>query len=255
MTCFSVDPKTGLRKLGPMRVIPQPEGATTPADGPLVSTGDITFNPSSSALFTTVASADGGPGSIYTYPVVDRQVSYTPVNNTLKDLTIPFSLNFLSSDTRLFVTNPHNGSPGAALLDISPSLRSTEAQIITIPDQEASCWVADAPIFDALFIMDAAKPNITIVNRIDGKVRAQFAFTTPALGAADSKVDRNFLYFMTDPFNSNNTLIASPQVLVYDVSPVLEGKIPAQVQSFDIFEEVGQIPGLLGLAIYPAIDL
>ena len=255
MTCFSVNPFTGLHTFGPLRVIPQPQGATAPPVGPLISTGDITFNPSSSALFTTVASADGGPGSLYVYPVVDFQVDHTPVNNTLQDLTIPFSLNFLSSDTRLFATNPHDGSPGAALLDVSPELRATEAQIITIPDQAASCWVADAPAFDTLFIMDAAKANITILNRSDGEVKAQFGFTTPAFGAMDTKVDRNFLYSLTAPFGSDFTLIASPQILVYDITPVREGKIPTQVQSFDIFKAVGQIPDLMGLAIYSRIDL
>lgn len=254
VACFSVDSQSGLRNLGALRPIPQPQGAAPPPVGPLTSTGDIKFNPSSSALFTTIASVDNGPGSLYAYPVIGHQVSHTIVNNTLNDLTIPFSLNFLGSDSKLFVTNPHNGSPGAALLGISSSLHVTKEEIITIPRQEASCWVAEALEYNTLFIIDVAKPNITIVNSINGAIKGQFGFDTPGFGAMDTKVDRNFLYAVTAPFGSNFTLIASPQILVYNITPVLEGRTPKQIQSFDIFSEVGQIPDLMGLAIYPAID-
>lgn len=253
VACFSVDSKKGLGNLGPLRSIPQPQGAAPPPVGPLIITGDITFNPSSSALFTTVASVNGGPGSLYAYPVIDRQVGHTLVNNTLDDITVPFSLNFLGSDNKLFATNPHNGSPGAALLDISSSLRVAEEKIITIPGQVASCWVAEALEYDTLFLMDAVRPVITIVNSTDGAVKGQFGFDTPAFGAMDTKVDRNSLYTLTDPFGSNLTLIASPQILVYDITPVIKGGIPKKIQSFDIFSEVGTIPDLMGLAIYPAI--
>ncbi|PMD50006.1 uncharacterized protein K444DRAFT_505672, partial [Hyaloscypha bicolor E] len=194
VACFSVDSKRGLRNLGPLRSIPQPPGAAPPPVGPLIITGDITFDSSSSALFTTVMSANGGPGSLYAYPVIDRQVSHTLVNNTVDALTIPFSLNFLGSDNKLIVTNPHNGSPGAALLDISPSLQIVDEKLITIPGQEASCWVAEALEYDTLFIMDAARPTITIVDSRDGAIKGQFSFETPAAGAMDTKVDRNTLY-------------------------------------------------------------
>lgn len=225
-----------------------------PPVGPLIITGDIAFNPSSSALFTTVASATGGPGSLLAYPVVGGQVSHTAVNNTLPDLAIPFSLNFLgSSDEQLFVTNPHNGSPGAALLRISRSLAVAATDIITIPNQGASCWVADVPSLDTLFIMDAVKPTITSVNAADGRVKSQFNFSTPVFGGMDTKADRHYLYSLTAPFNGTDfSLAASPQVLVYDVSPVREGRNPTQSQSFDIFAAVGKIPDLMGLAIYPA---
>jgi len=254
VACFSVDSKRGLRNLGPLRSIPQPPGAAPPPAGPLIITGDITFDPSSSALFTTVVSVDGGPGSLYAYPVIDRQVSHTLVNNTVDDLTVPFSLNFLGSDNKLIVTNPHNGSPGAALLDISPSMQIVEEKIITIPGQEASFWVAEALEYDTLFIMDAVRPTITIVDSRDGAIKGQFRFDTPAFGAMDTKADRNTLYTITDPFSLNFTLIASPQILVYDITSVIENGTPKQIQSFDIFSEVGQIPDLMGLAIYPAIN-
>ena len=235
-----------------MRFIPQPTNSTPPAVGPLIITGDITFNPSSSAVFTTVASTTDGAGFLYAYPVFDRQISHTPVINTLKDITIPFSLNFLSSDSQLFVTNPHNGSPGAASLHISYDLTVANVEIITIPGQEASCWAANVPAFDTLFVMDAARPIISILDSKEIKVESQFGFTTPAFGAMDTKADRQYLYALTAPFSAEFTLLASPQILVYDFISVQEGKTPKQIQSFDIFSTVGRIPDLMGLAIYPS---
>jgi len=199
-----------------------------------------------------VASTSELPGFLYAFPVVEQQVSHTPVINILKDLTIPFSLNFLGSDSQLFVTNPHNGSPGAAILDISHAFKPTKVEIVTIPNQGASCWVANAPAYETLFIMDAAKPTITTFDSREDRVESQFEFTTPALGAMDAKADRHFLYALTDPFAGDFSLAASPQILVYDFSSVREGRNPKQIQTFDIFNAVGRIPDLMGLAIYPA---
>ena len=182
----------------------------------------------------------------------DLQISHKPVINTLKDITIPFSLNFLGSDSQLFVTNPHNGSPGAASLHISYDLTVADVEIITIPGQEASCWVANVPDFDTLFVMDAVRATISILDSKKLKVESQFGFTTPAFGAMDTKADRHYLYALTDPFSADFTLLASPQILVYDFISVQEGKTPKQIQSFDIFSTVGRIPDLMGLAIYPS---
>ena len=198
-------------------------------------------------------SVNGGPGSLYAYPVIDRQVSHTLVNNTVDALTVPFSLNFLGSDNKLIVTNPHNGSPGAALLDISPSLQIVDEKIITIPGQEAACWVAEALEYDTLFIMDAARPIITIVDSRDGAIKGQFGFEHPRLEPWIRKLIGTLSTYHGS-FRQKPTLIASPQILVFDITSVKENGTPKQIQSFDIFSEVGQIPDLMGLAIYPAID-
>ncbi|KAK5077819.1 hypothetical protein LTR70_009427 [Exophiala xenobiotica] len=154
----------------------------------------------------------------------------------------------------VFSTNPHLNSPEAAFLDVSSSLEAIVAEIIMTPEQMASCWVAYAPQFDSAFDIDALKPTITIVSPSTGDVTGTFDFRTPVLGGFDSQVDRSWLYTLTDPFNVNPpfNLAASPQVLVYDVSPVREGTPPHQVQSFDIFSSVGMIPNLHGLRVYPS---
>lgn len=254
VTCFSVHPEQGLVPQGPMRPIKR-SGVPPPAAGkpPVILTGDIVFNPSSTALFTSVGNPAGGAGTLLAYPISYGRVSQTPVSSALKDLNLVFSLNFLDSDWRLFATNPHNNSPGAAILNVSPSLVAHEAEIITIPGQAASCWVADSRRLDTLFVMDAAKPNITTVDPWTGKVTSQFSFTTPAFGAIDSVASEEYVYTLTAPYNANLTgLIASPQVLVYDASPIERRQSPRLLQSFDIFKAVGQIPGLQGLAIYPS---
>jgi hypothetical protein len=254
VTCFSVDPVKGLSVSGPMRAIPQPGNASPPpGTAPVPLSADITFNPSSTGLFVSLFNATDGPGYIYAYPTVDGQVSQTPVVSSLKDVSTPFSLNFLSSDSRLFVTNPHQALPGAAILDVSPSLQATEAKIVTVPQQVASCWAAYAPDYDAIFVIDAARATITTVNPALGQSVSQFNFTTPAFGSIDSLVDRDFLYTLTVPFNSALTVfVASPQVLVRDITPVKYGQNPKQIQSFDLFNAVGKFPDSFGLAIYPS---
>ncbi|KAJ4859022.1 hypothetical protein T069G_07289 [Trichoderma breve] len=257
VTCFSVDPKKGLQPLGPMRTILQTKDFTPPPAGtpPTILTGDIRFNPSSTGVFTTAANETGGPGVLYAYPVVSGSVSTTPVVTKFDNVVNPFSLNFLNSDSQLFMTNPHNESPGAALLTISPSLAVTETKIVTIPHQNASCWAAYAPIYDTIFVMDAAAAVVSTVDISKESVVSQFDFQSANFGPTDTLVDRNFLYFITEPFNDDfSAFLASPQVLVYDITSVSKGKNPQLIQSFDIFKAVGSFPDIMGLAIYAPQD-
>ena len=251
VTCFSVDSVKGLTALGPTRFVPQTEDTdpTTPPVGPLVLISDIVFNPSSTALLITVRSNGAQPGLIYAWPVVDGQVSTNAVVSSFADLALIFSLNFLSSDTRVVATNPHLNSPGAAYLDISyPSLEITVERIVTIPDQKASCWVVLVPQYDDVIVVDALQPNITIVSPETGAVKGVFHFDAPPPGAADSKLDRSWFYTLTDS-------ATAPQVLVFDTTPLGSGGLPQLVQSYDIASALGPIPagaGDFGLAIYPS---
>jgi hypothetical protein len=243
--------------LGPTRFIPQTENSdpTMPPAGPLILGMDITFNPSSTALFVTIRSNGGQPGLIYAWAVARGQVGLEPVVSSLPGIVFPFSLNFLSSDSRLLITNPHFNSQGAAILDISPSLEASEAKNITVPGQIASCWVAYAPVFGSAFLIDAARNIITTLNLKTDNATQQFEFPTPVGGAFDTKVDRNWLYTLTDPFSiSTGSLTASPQIVVFNISPITFGGIPQQVQSFDIFNAIGTIPDLMGLALYPSTN-
>lgn len=213
---------------------------------------EVRFNPSSTAIFATVDGVSTNPGILYSWPIHYGRFSTTPINNTFEGITIPFSLNFLGSDSKVFMTNPHLNSDGAAILDIAPSGQVTHVLNITIPNQTASCWAAYDPAISRLFVMDAARPVITILDSNSGRVTSQYNFTAPFGGAQDTRIDRNFLYVLTDPVHSDLELAAPPQVLVYDVSPVLGGATPREVQSFDILQVVGKLPGAIGLAVYPA---
>lgn len=61
------------------------------------------------------------------------------------------------------------------------------------------------------------------------------------VGGSDARVDRNWLYILTDDQTD-------PKVIVMKVGP---GQVPTTVQEFDIFQQVGTIPGWMGMAIYP----
>lgn len=236
-----------------MRFIPQTQNAdlTPPPVGPLILIMDIVFNPSSTAVFITVRSNGAQPGLIYAWPVVGRQVSTTAVVSSFPDLPLIFSLNFLGSDERIIATNPHLNSPGAAYLDVSyPALQITLERIVTIPDQMAACWVVLAPRYDDIIVIDALQPNITVVSPETGAVKQVFHFDAPPPGAADSKLDRTWLYSLTDS-------PTDPQVLIFDVSPLQVGGSPLQVQSYDIFSALGQFARgaeAMGLVIYPSTE-
>ena len=117
-------------------------------------------------------------------------------------------------------------------------------KIITIPGQVASCWAAYAPQFDAVYIIDAARPNVTTISPETGEVRGQTSFSennVVEFGGSDTRVDRKWLYIL-----SNDQ--TDPKVIVMRVGP---GQVPTTIQEFDIFQQVGSIPGWMGMAIYP----
>ena len=109
----------------------------------------------------------------------------------------------------------------------------------------ASCWAAYAPQFDAVYIIDAARPNVTAINPETGEVRGQTSFSENKVvefGGMDSRVNRNWLYILTDDQTD-------PKVVVMKVGL---GQVPTTIQEFDIFQQLGTIPAWMGMAIYPA---
>ena len=90
--------------------------------------------------------------------------------------------------------------------------------------------------------MDAARPKITALNPETGDVKGQVSFPAAAAGGFDSRVDRDWLYTLTDDLND-------PKVNVFEI--VAGPALLKQVQSFDIFQQVGEIPDLTGMAIWP----
>ena len=233
VTCFDVDPQKGLSPQGGIRPVAQ-----FPFQGPAPETigADIAFNPSSTALFATTGGVQAGSGKIYAYSIQDRKISTDAVVSSFSDLVFLFSLNFLdNSDSHLIVTNPHLNGFGAALVNVEyPSLKATLTKGITFPAEVATCWVAYAPQFDSAYVIDAANPLISIINPETGDIKTQVTYnvTMPGSGGYDSKVDRNYLYTLTDDQQD-------PRINVFDIS---RGGYPVQVQSFNIFQQVGTIP-------------
>jgi hypothetical protein len=75
-----------------------------------------------------------------------------------------------------------------------------------------------------------------------------FHFNAPPLGAADSKIDRTWLYSLTDS-------PTDPQNLVFDAMPLSCGGPPQHVQSYDLIGALGALSPSstdIGLAIYPS---
>ncbi|KAK4496180.1 hypothetical protein PRZ48_012160 [Zasmidium cellare] len=255
--CYNVDPFRGLTALPFYLDIPQTQNFD-PTQGPpgtLSIVGDIRFNPSATHLYAVVRSNGGRPGLLYAWPVsrFGQHISQTPTNSTLPELPFAFSLNFLGSDSKLFITTPHGDSPGSAIIDLSSSGAVQKTTTVNIAGQEAACWASYDPSRNRVFVIDSSIPTITLVDANTEKATQQFNFSTPALGGLDNRIDRDMFYLLTDPFDPiAGKIIAPPQVLVYNISG---SQTPKQVQSYDILKVEGgngTWPGEMGLAIYPA---
>ena len=70
-----------------------------------------------------------------------------------------------------------------------------------------------------------------------------FGYSYSTLGV-DARVHREYLYFLTD-------YQSSPTINVFDIG---DGGWPRQVQSFDVFAEMGTIPDWMGMAGWPSIS-
>ena len=251
VSCFSVDDRKGLIPVGGLRSVPHPTDNVPPFGlPPFILIADIVFNPSSSALFATARSNGLAPGYIYAWPVVDGKVAEKAVASSFQGVAFDFSLNFIGSDSRLFLTNPLPGTDGAAYLKVEyPSLSIKEEKSIKIPEQFAACWVAYAPEFRSIYVIDAGRPNVTIVDPETGNVKGSFSFPVPAgsgpiSGGLDAAVDRKRLYMITDSQ-------VAPQIEVFDLAGRRDGGSPSLVQSFDIFSQVGKLTQWTGMATYP----
>ncbi|KAL8750551.1 MAG: hypothetical protein Q9184_006388 [Pyrenodesmia sp. 2 TL-2023] len=181
--------------------------------GPLVLIADIVSNPSSSALFASVRSNGRDPSLLYAYPITAA------------------------------------GAISPARTIAYPSLNATVAEIVTIPRQQASCWVAYAPRYAGYaYVMDAAASDVTVVDARGGKVEEEvgvvhFETPTAGTGALDTKVDREWLYALTDdPVDSRVNVWALESA----------GRGLRLVQGFEIFREVAMLPYRMGLAVWPA---
>ena len=98
-------------------------------------------------------------------------------------MAFDLSLDFLGSDSRSLLTNLYPGAAGANHLHVDyPSLKVTQEKEIAMPGQFAACWAAYAPRYNSVYVFDAGKPNITILDQRSGDIKGGFSFEAPAGG-------------------------------------------------------------------------
>ncbi|KAL8791765.1 MAG: hypothetical protein Q9195_005641 [Heterodermia aff. obscurata] len=243
VTCFSTSPTHGLTPLGPLRLLPQTQLAdpSPPPPGPLVLTADITFNPSSTALFLTFRSNGLLPGSIYAFRVcLNGTLDLPPTRSQFPALAGTFSLNFLASgpnprrlsDDRLLVTNAFKNATGAALLRVEyPSLKIRVEREVPLRGQQGTCWVGyDPRVSSRAYVMDAGQAVIDVVDAGTGRLERRV------------RIGGEWIYVLTDDPNHPNI----------NVFKIQGGPDLNPVQQFDLFgSAVGSIPEWMGLAIWP----
>lgn len=157
---------------------------------------------------------------------------------SIADLIVDFSLDFLGSDYSALLTD---ASFGASIISISPSLQITEKAHTVIPLQGAACWGAYSARFNSAYVIDAGKSNITILDPASGAIKGAIQYTVAKGGGLDTAIDRTHMYVLTG--------VAT--VVVIDLRGSNSGKVPREVQSFDI-SALGNSKNWQGKAIYPS---
>ena len=202
------------------------------------------FNPSSTALFATVKGnatqpPPQNPGYIYAWPVQNGRVAANAVVNRIDALKIQFSMDFLGSDDTALITD---ATFGGSIVEVAyPSLTISEKHHIVVPFQGAACWGVYAERFDAAYIIDSIRPNITVVDPDSGAQKAVITYDKSAIGGYDTAIDRTYLYMLT----------AKGSVVVIDLEGSNHGEVSAQIQKFSLAAE-GDPRHWQGMAIYPA---
>ncbi|KAF4633961.1 hypothetical protein G7Y89_g4152 [Cudoniella acicularis] len=207
---------------------------------------DIVFNPSQSALFVTIKGtpSTNTPGTIYIYPVENGTISTTPIISR-PELFLNFSLTFLDSDSRTFITGP---AFGAAFLSISPSYEATVTKKLTFAGQGtigAIYWSVFSPRFKTIFLLDAMLSPITTVD----------AHTGTATGTTPQRLDQNGSFDSAASLEGQYLYVLkhSARVNVLDLDPLGVGESPVEVQSLDL-SMFGARVGWQGMALYTSKD-
>lgn len=225
VVCFWVDPKKGLVPIdSALRSLSSTYNQTDPPVGPFLTTSDIKFNPTSSALFAAVK---GSPttkpvtvGSLYAWPVVDGKVSTTSILTQDASLILDFSLTFTTSDFDLLLVDP---AIGADFLSIPSGFMAEIDQPVNITYQEATCWSAYDPKAGVVYTADALQTNITVISAVDGSVLGPINFDPSTIGGLDLTVAGSNLFVLTQ----------SGKIVSIDISGVAFGKKARLIMTFD----------------------
>lgn len=147
-------------------------------------------------------------------------------------------MSFLGSDSQAVVADP---AYGASLVAISPSYEVTVDKAVVVANQGAICWSTYSSRFNTVFLMDAGKPNITLVDPGTGAIKGVTQLNVDGKGSLDAAVDRSFLY----------VLRGSSTVTVLGLKGLNNGKVASDIQNLDL-SALGSRQGWTGMGIYPS---
>ena len=233
VTCFDVSQR-GLQLSDKLLSLPQLKTQTPPL-GPPNTASDIAFNPSSSALFLTIKGTPTVPGYIIAFSVKKNngKLNRNAVVSQPPQSRLDFSISFLGDDASALITDP---AFGASVVTISKNLTVTEKYHETIPLQGAACWGVYSPRYRSAYVIDAGRPNITVLDPAKGNIKGSFEYDASAKGGFDTVIHKNFMYFLT----------GDSSILVADLSKGL-GK---EVEKYSLSGQ-GPVGDWQGIAAWP----
>lgn len=175
---------------------------------------------------------------LYTWPIINGEITGRYVTTIIDDLIIEFSGSFLGSDSKLLLTD---AAFGAAILSVSKNFTITEVAHTVIPNQQAACWSVYSPRFDSAYVIQNGSPVITVLDPATGAIRYNINFTASSKGGLDSAIDRTWLY----------VLGSNADVAVISLEGSNSGVMPKQVQDLDL-STLGDGTNFQGFAVYPS---
>lgn len=135
-----------------------------------------------------------------------------------------------------------DAATGASLVTLNDDFSVTVDKKIVVAGQAAICWSAYSARFNTVFLMDAGKPDITVVDPTTGDIKGAIALDAANQGSFDTAIDRGYLY----------ALRGGSAVSVVKLDGLKgDAGAPVLVQSADL-SGVGKRQGWTGLAVYPS---
>ena len=100
-------------------------------------------------------------------------VQRTPAISTFPDVILVFSASFLGGNSCLLVNDV---TFGAALLNVSPDLKISQANHMLVSGKKASCWGVYAPRFDSAYVVASLTPTIATLDPTSGNPKGRISF-------------------------------------------------------------------------------
>lgn len=199
ISCFHVDPVSGLRLSSGLMSLGNALKQTTPPSGPPDAASQILFTPDSSAVMGITRGKAGvqpvQPGWIVSYPIQNGRLCDNGTLNAYNKLPMAFGSTYVN-DSSLIVVDP---SFGAGIVDTSKPSTPELTATINVNGSQAICWVAFDARLQLSYLLDAGRNVIIAIDARTTRIVDSISIDTGSdssygPGLFDATVQGNLLF-------------------------------------------------------------